>query len=182
MPNINDIKDIPEGVYPLPTINANNEAIRQILSNVSGFIGVRLYAPDSQVLEDGVASAVIFPETNVYDGSHNPVFDTLGFYNPAQPTRLTIPAGMSGYYHLIGRVHFGADATNRAKRTIMYKRNGNPGNYTSFPVEIGDGIKFECNTLTFLNEGDYIELFADPGVSYDAGIYDSQLMMEFRGN
>jgi hypothetical protein len=162
-------------------VNTFQQQVSDELDNIDGFRGAKLNAPDVQMIADGVATAVLFPEEVIYDSSENPVFDSSGFYNPAQPTRLTVPAGLSGYYSIIGRVHFSADATNRTRRTIRLNRNGAGGNYTAFPVEAGDQIKFEYSTVLHLNAGDYIELFVDPGVEYDAEIYDSQLMIDFRG-
>lgn len=93
------------------------------------------------------------------------VHDSLGMFNPAQPTRITIPANVS-------KVRFSAQAafdTNNDvdRRQIYIKRNGSdyPRGYISHSQNggyaNGSSVSFSAvSGIIDVEEGDYFELFA----------------------
>lgn len=72
---------------------------------------------------------------SAYLGSNTPVssginsvtwllkdYDTDGYHSSGAPTRFTVPAGLGGYYRLLGQVYWAGSSTGL--RNIQFRKNG----------------------------------------------------------
>jgi hypothetical protein len=90
-------------------------------------------------------------------------FDTATMHDTGSNTsRITIPAGGDGYYHVIGQINFAPNATG--ERGIKVKKNGAASSRTGGDFRLNNGAGaptiMRVNTLIYLIAGDYVELQA----------------------
>lgn len=155
--------------------------------------GIRLDAPATEVrvhraedttVNTGAATVIPF---NVED------HDTFGFHdNATNNSRLTVPTGYAGYYHVTGEVTWDNTTTAASFRTLTLERNaaGTSGAGTTFAarrimantdnVDFAQGI----SGTIYLAEGDYVEMFAATGENTNVmtvdRYYDSPTLEMFR--
>ncbi|MEM6838140.1 MAG: hypothetical protein AAF609_14945 [Cyanobacteria bacterium P01_C01_bin.120] len=96
-------------------------------------------------------------------------FDTIArddgsLYNGSNPTRLTVPVGEEGWYHINGQAFIGTTATGgggvitSANSAFIFRKNG-----TDIIAQFRDQLDsanpgFNISILDYLDAGDYIEL------------------------
>jgi hypothetical protein len=100
------------------------------------------------------------------------VYDTDSFHDPSSnPSRITIPTGLGGYYKLWGVVAFKDNATNE-RQFFLYKNGSQVGSLggmgTASFWNAGGGNDASAYFTTILNlaAGDYIQLY---GRQYSGG-------------
>lgn len=76
--------------------------VRNVAGSGIAFVGARVFSSVTEQVDDNPIPSHPFTFDSVED-------DPAGYWNPAQPTRLTIPAGKGGVPHLI----FGTSFTNQ---------------------------------------------------------------------
>lgn len=112
----------------------------------TGFIGAKAIYSSGSLAGTGAYHAVPFNGTDE--------FDTDGFHDPStNNSRITIPAGLSGPYLLIG--HYYNNAANELAYST-FKKNGTaitPGEYSVS----GDDTILHSTTMLILAAGDYVE-------------------------
>ncbi len=89
--------------------------------------------------------------------------DTDGFYDPAVPTRLTVPSGLGGEYLLSAQVEFAANATGR--RELGIRVNGTTTVVSDIRAGLSVITRLMVHTQVRLNAGSYLEVraFQDSG-------------------
>lgn len=118
-------------------------------ATTGNFVGCRVYASSAQTISNATDTKIAFP---------NESYDTDGFHNNVtNNTRLTIPAGMAGYYRVTANLGFAGNTSGR--RIIAIAPNG--GGAIS-QIEITPGTSVEpagsISDTYYLNAADYIEL------------------------
>jgi hypothetical protein len=117
-----------------------------------GFVGcLATVTASTQSISNSSATAVTFPGTDVYD--------TDAFHNPASNnSRITIPAGLGGYYQVYGQVGWADNATGRR---LLYLRKNNNVIYYSEGFASGSGLNSTLSVMVVveLAASDYLELF-----------------------
>lgn len=97
--------------------------------------------------------------------------DTDGFANLAtNNTRITIPTGLAGWYLLLAEGDFAA--SNVGQRQWTFGKNGSIYKQSAMiPATITIRHSIPISTLTYLEEGDYIEfcVYQDAGISLNIG-------------
>lgn len=142
--------------------NADLDAALALLRPTFAFVTSTL--PTTFV--DGVVTFIVFDTV---------VADSDGFWDPAFPTRLTIPPGKAGLYFIHGNIEFQADTAG--ERLVGFRRNtsatfpngepaigggssdlGHGESYvpSTFPT---DTPQVHANTPAVLEEDDYVEMF-----------------------
>lgn len=127
-------------------------------ATTGNFVGCRVFASSAQSVANSTDTAAAFA---------NESYDTDSFHNNVtNNSRLTIPAGLSGYYRLTCNIGFATSASGR--RIIQVRLNGGASLCAG---ELTPALGVEpTGTLTdtfFLSAGDYIELllFQNSGAS-----------------
>lgn len=105
--------------------------------------------------------------------------DTSGFFNIANPTRLTIP--VDGAYMILGNISFNIAADSVA-RHIYLSLNGTPGPYEptgdmKVSNNITYGITLQVFHIGYLNAGDYVRLM---GYNASGSIVQSMFRAYFK--
>lgn len=146
------------------------------------FHGVRVYRTTTQALGNATETLVQFT-------AHE--YDTDGFHDDSTDnSRLTVPVGLAGYYHIFGAFSIANNATGQ--RTAYPRLNGS----TTLMVAGGESVTsgasnshFGFSTVRPLDEGDYIEvlIYQNSGgslnldVGSNPGNYAPSFGMEWRG-
>jgi hypothetical protein len=115
------------------------------------FSGARAYHTGQvQSYPDGSTQAVQFNATH---------FDTNGFFNPAFPTRLTVPTGKGGFYQASCNLRFDTLNATTAGVNVLLRKNGTATWGFNVVTPYG-GSRFAAITFPVLElaEGDYVEL------------------------
>jgi hypothetical protein len=122
------------------------------------FEGASVYASAAQNL----------PSANyalVFDTEH---YDTGGYHDPAvNPSRLTVPAGKAGKYHITGGVRFTA-SSSQGRREAYIRLNGTTDIAEVEAAASTSSYNALIPTITYdLAAGDYVELvtYQDTGVN-----------------
>lgn len=107
----------------------------------------------NQAIATATLTAVLF---------NGETFDTDGFHdNVTNPSRMTVPAGLGGYYLLRGSGVWVANATGN--REMFWKVNGTtfqPGSNRNGTLGGTDAVYMSAPTLVvLLAAGDFVELF-----------------------
>lgn len=124
-------------------------------------VGARVYRTTTQSIPNSTYTAISF------DGE---LFDTHGFHDGTNPTRLTIPTGLAGYYLIEALCVFNGGGGGSARISTV-ALNG-----TDFFLQAGSGTTSSTHvpqaTVYYLDEGDYIELWAfqDSGGSFNVNV------------
>lgn len=138
------------------------------------FVGARAYHNTTQSLTNSTATALLLnSEEYDTDSIHSTVTNT---------SRLTVPAGMAGYWYFKGSATIvaGGSAGNRA---IWLRKNGGDVIGTS----IGNGstnveVKFETSAILLLAVADFIELFgfqvSGGGLNYGSATDEAHTLLE----
>ncbi len=84
--------------------------------------------------------------------------DTDGFYDPAAPTRLTVPSGLEGEYLLSAQVEFAANSTGN--RQLGIRVNGTTTVVSDIRVGLSVITRLIVHTQVRLNAGSYLEVRA----------------------
>ena len=117
-----------------------------------GFVGcLATVTASTQSISNSSATAVTFPGTDVYD--------TDAFHNPSSNnSRITIPAGLGGYYQVYGQVGWADNATGRR---ILYLRKNGSTIYYSEGFASGSGLNSTLPVMVVVDlaANDYLELF-----------------------
>lgn len=105
-------------------------------------------------------------------------WDTDGYHSSTvNPSRLTIPAGRSGYYRITGSTLFQNSSTGG--RFLKLMKNGTTGLRESgeSAVSSAHGARFDISTEAYLSAGDYIEMqgYQDSGGTLTVGHTDANL-------
>lgn len=119
-------------------------------ATTGNFVGCRVYATSAQAIANSTDTSVAFP---------NESYDTDGFHsNVTNNHRLTIPAGLSGYYRLTANIGFATSGSGR--RIYQLQLNGG-ASLCAGEMTPATGIEPTGNiTDTFyFSAGDYINLF-----------------------
>lgn len=138
------------------------------------FSGARAYHNTTQSLNNSTATALLLnSEEYDTDSIHSTVTNT---------SRLTVPAGMGGYWYFKGSctIVAGGSAGNRA---IWLRKN----NADVIGTSIGNGstnveVKFETSAVLNLVATDYIELFgfqvSGAGLNYGSATDEAHTLLE----
>lgn len=116
-------------------------------------IAARVHRTTNQTgIANDTETAVIFD---------NETFDTDGFHdNTTNNTRLTVPAGLGGYYLIGANIRWGANATSW--RALVIRKNGTANLlFTRIPTHSDGSASFLMSgeTVALLAAGDYVECF-----------------------
>ena len=114
------------------------------------FVGVGVKKSANQNTSNATFTAVTF---NLED------FDTDTFHdNSSNNTRITIPAGKSGYYAIAGAVQFNANGTGNRGCELL--KNGSAVNYMFFEPAAGAGNEavYPMSFILNLAATDYLEI------------------------
>lgn len=85
-------------------------------------------------------------------------FDTHGFHSPTtNASRLTIPAGMAGYYLIAGQIRFASSATGGRSASI-YKNSATFLANTPAAAAGSTSTAIATQAVAYLAVGDYVEL------------------------
>lgn len=115
--------------------------------------GCRLFNSVDIPLANAVDQAVTF------DTVH---FDTDGYFDPAFPSRITIPVGLGGSYLIIAATQYENDSPKN-ERLCYIRVNGDQDLVVAEnrdQVSAGNMAAPTCSTIWTLEEGDYIESVA----------------------
>jgi hypothetical protein len=114
------------------------------------FTGCRVFSTTAQSIANSTDTAVAFA---------NESYDTDGFHsNVTNNNRITIPAGLGGYYRITANIGF---ATNGSGRRIFQLRLNGAGSLCAGEMTPIVGVE-PTGTITdtfFFSAGDYIDLF-----------------------
>lgn len=137
--------------------HSSGATITQVLTRVglinqglnSGTIGAKVYHSTTQAANSG--DALLFDSEE---------FDTDGFHSTSSNTsRLTIPAGLSGYYLAIAH----GERTTGTLTDFLIRKNGTDkviGSYTSMAFGV------ISSAVVYLNSGDYLEAIVGSTATY----------------
>jgi hypothetical protein len=105
--------------------------------------------------------------------------DSDNFFNSAQPTRLTVPAGLGGVYMVVARGSFSANAGGMLAAGFRLNGTAIKGITREVATNL---VALTATEIIRLEAGDYLELrmFQDSGATISAfgGLsYESSLMM-----
>jgi hypothetical protein len=117
----------------------------------TAFVGCLAYPSGNTTLSNTVYTTI---------NMNSEVFDTDGFHSTTTNTsRLTVPSGKDGYYHIIASGPFGANATG--VRIFNIRKNGAnlAKAYTAGATAAG-GVSVTNHYIANLAVGDYIEVQA----------------------
>jgi hypothetical protein len=140
------------------TVGANNTVLTADSAEATGlkwatagaaFSGASVHNSGTQSISTGTETIATF---------NSEYFDTDSYHSTSSNTgRLTIPAGKSGKYLIIGRVWFDVNAT--AARELRINKNGTILNIAKWNNN-GSGIEVTCQLSVIVNAAaaDYYEL------------------------
>jgi len=114
------------------------------------FVGARIFNSTAQSLANSTWTAITM---------NSETYDTDGFHSTSTNTsRVTIPAGLGGYYLAIGNLQFTANATSW--RGIGIYKNGSEvvGAYTDYAGGTLGTVKIISDVMNLVAT-DYIELY-----------------------
>lgn len=119
--------------------------------------GCRLWKSTATTVTSGTALAW---DTNSGTG----LFDT-GYWSSSNPTRITIPTGQAGYYHIGGTVLWSGSVTGGTYRNLTIQLNGQTNYDPAFSSQAvvsgntnSNGNFQSLSGVYYFNAGDYIEL------------------------
>ena len=105
----------------------------------------------------GAATTLTAGALTTLNWSTTPTFDTNGFFNPATPTRLTIPAGMAGYYEITTLGSVAGIAQDKRWLLIVTKNGATTLSLCDLTVAQTFDTRNNVSTgPVYLNAGDYI--------------------------
>lgn len=149
------------GVFPAidPAEQARDAARVPVLPE--GFVGARITSSVTQVAPEG---GLVFDTVR---------WDSGGWWNPAEPTRLTFPVSgicsVTAQITILGSAYGGALADTVV---LSVKRDGDPSAFVAFarysnqdPAPAG-GIN--ASTTDWFEAGEYLEVFVTPGLMVEA--------------
>jgi hypothetical protein len=114
------------------------------------FVGCRVYASSAQTISNATDTKIAFA---------NESYDTDGFHdNSTNNTRLTVPAGLAGYYRVTANLGFASNTSGRRILAIAFNGGGAISQVEFSPA--GSSVE-PAGTITdtyFLNVADYIEV------------------------
>lgn len=134
----------------------------------ASFVGARAYPTAVQNASNG---------TDTYIALTSEDFDTDGFHsNSTNNSRFTIPTGKAGYYLVMGQILWQANSTGQRNVGITKNRTTTLCNTANLASSGSGGARFDCNGISYLAEGDYIELVAyqDSGTTLEVQGYSNQ--------
>jgi hypothetical protein len=115
------------------------------------FAGCRAVNNANQSINNTTATAIAF---------QTETFDSDAFHdNSTNNSRLTIPAGKTGYYQISALVRWQNDATTNTVRQLRPYKNGVQQNVYTIPWVQNDDAYQVYTDLMSLSAGDYIELY-----------------------
>ncbi len=126
------------------------------------FIGVKAYHSTTEARNNQVASL------------DSEEFDTSAFHDlVTNNSRLTVPAGLGGYYHIIGSSSTAASTA----QTIVLRKNGTTNLLGT--TRVNDGRGFETSTVVALVATDYVEiLFPGNSTFGDASLNEEKTTLQ----
>lgn len=140
------LKQMSGGMYALITDDGQEIPPRKRFRETIMFQGVILQLLSTQPLVTGLLTVITFPL---------PLLDTLGFWNPAEPTRVTIPAGINVVK--IDAGWQGDVSTPNQREQIMIFKNGSP-----YRNQQGFSVSTPAQTVVMGSDhvvaGDFFEL------------------------
>lgn len=137
----------PTGTIAATTVQA---AIEEAADSPA-FIGVLLASNGTQSISTGSPTIVTFA-TETYDG--------LGFHEGANPSRITVPAGKAGYYHVVTCLKWDTSGTGARLAEFLVNGATQPGYQTQVAAvtSVGEWTTQELVAPVSLAVGDYIEV------------------------
>jgi len=136
--------------------------------------GCAVWRSGGQTLPDNTDTDIL------WNAEHH---DVTGWHNPAvNPEKLTVPAGMDGYYHIHCIIRWEGHAAN--SRYIDVQVNGT-GLRTAIQADISEARVFEQHWegTQPLEAGDVIEVVCNQDSGGDLVVQeDSQLTVDFLGS
>lgn len=127
-------------------------AIRQV-SGSTVFAGAKVYATATQAINNTTAAVTFDSEEWDSDGYHEAV---------THPTRITVPAGKAGKYHLAGGAFFSGSG-----QWLGFRLNGTTA-IRGYHSEVG-GVYGQVQADVALVAGDYVEMLATTGGNVTVG-------------
>ena len=121
-------------------------------SGSPGFIGAKIANSQVQTVQRGDSLTPLQFDTAL--------FDTSGFFNPAQKDRLTIPLGLDGYYLIGGTIAY--QVNSQGTRELYFRPNGLTINLASNNLAASptDPTIITTVALEHLNAGDFVRTHA----------------------
>ncbi|RJX18974.1 MAG: hypothetical protein C4575_09360 [Desulforudis sp.] len=140
-----------------------NSALRALF--IQGTRGALVYRTASQLLSDAVNTALIWSVAS---------YDTDTCWAVANPTRLTVPSGVTRV-QLFGNVQFNQNATNF--RFIGFYKGGAAGyGFSGLQVQAANGVGTYPTVLSVVSSpltvaaGEYFELYAQQNSTGNLGV------------
>jgi hypothetical protein len=117
------------------------------------FYGCRITEATAQSISDNTTAVAM-------TSNDAEVFDTHGYHNTGSDTsRLTIPAGLGGYYYVFGEVNFASDTTaGYGLATIRVDGTTNVANSRVPRLGVALSSLIQVSTVVALTAGQYVEL------------------------
>ena len=152
----------------------HNTYIRDNFTDVVTFKGVGLIRSTNQSIPDTTLTAISY-DTEAHD--------TDAFHAGGSPTRITIPAGLGGYYHVYAGIVW-ANATTTSKYYLYVRKNG--ATYLAHLEEAGALVPVSqfIGVTANLSATDYVEfmVYNQSGsarnlVAANAGIFAGAYMV-----
>lgn len=113
------------------------------------FVGASVYATTNQSIANATGTFITF-------GSEN--FDSSSFHSTSSNTsRLTIPAGLGGYYRVSGSVRMNPSAVGRRLLQLSFNGASNIKAFEATPNATGE-VSTSINAIVQLSVADYVEL------------------------
>jgi hypothetical protein len=139
-------------------VGANGETLVADSSAATGlkwarsgnFTGCRVFASSAQTISNATDTKIAFD---------NESYDTDAFHsNVTNNTRITIPAGLSGYYRVTANLGFLANTTGRRIMAIAFNGGGNISQIEFSPAGSNVEPAASITDTYFLNVADYLEI------------------------
>ncbi|HEY0036299.1 MAG TPA: hypothetical protein VGB66_06400 [Longimicrobium sp.] len=142
------------------TVTETAGGIPELRGSLNGaFFGAKLWTTDVVPVPNMVETTVPFNQESV---------DVGNFHSPAQPSRLTVPAGGAGVYLVVARGVFAGSP--QALRITGFRKNGGDIAGLSRMDSAAPGTTVVATEILRLEAGDYLEMmmYHDGGVTTNA--------------
>jgi len=122
------------------------------------FVGCRAYATADQSMSNGATVTFTLDAEN---------YDTDGFHsNTTNNSRITIPTGKSGYYHITAIATYQNGGTT-GQRDLYIQKNGTTPLANVVDAKYANFLGMSISDIQYLSAGDYIEMlgYQDSGTT-----------------
>ncbi len=136
-----------DGIYA----RSSNSTVGPFVGGVPGFVGVRVYHNTTQTAGTGSVTALAFNSER---------YDTHAFHDTSSNnSRLTVPSGKGGYYHIGGSFEW-AGTNTTGERAIFIRLNGSTDISEGRFAAVAQTLGHHCSADYALAVGDFVELIA----------------------